>query len=181
MKSRNRDQGNIQYCFESKQTDQVHKTQPKKQQTTSFYTHLLLKKKVNKLQQALVVTTFPPQFLPLKTHASCDLENICGKLGLNNKNFEQQQHLTEGNPSFAFSQTLKSPVEEVLELMRLPINTTFRSRQDCSRNSTETEVILLGLVPVHPGFLPSIWESKTREKIWALHTSGKQAPLAMLY
>ncbi|KAK4811561.1 hypothetical protein QYF61_016020, partial [Mycteria americana] len=60
------------------------------------------------------------------THASCDLENICRKLGLNNKNFEQQQQLTEGNPSFTFSQTLKSLVEEVLEPTRLPTNTTFR-------------------------------------------------------
>lgn len=136
---------------------------------------------MNKPQHGLVVTTFPPEFLPFKMHASCDLENICRKLGLNNKNFEQQQHLTEGNPSFTFSQTLKSLVEEVLELMRLPMNTTFSNRQDHSKNSTETAVILLRLVPRHPNFLALIWEGKTQEKIWGLHTSEKQAPLAMFY
>jgi len=99
-------------------------------------------------------------------HASCDLENICRKLGLNNKNFEQQQHFTKGNPSFAFSQTLQSLVEEVLELVRFPMNTTFRRRQDCRTNSTPTAVILLGLVPGHPKFLASIWDDKTWEKIW---------------
>lgn len=125
--------------------------------TTRFYTHLLLKNKKSKLQHT-PVSTFPPLFLPLQIHASCDLEIICGTLELKDKHFEIQQQWTEGNPS-DFSHNLKSPARG--EVTRIPMDTPFRSRPDCSRNSTEASVILAELVPEHPNFLVSICESKT--------------------
>lgn len=100
------------------------------------------------------MSTFPPYLVPLQIHASCNLEIICGKLGLNDKNFEIQQQWTEGNPSSDFSHNLKSPAKG--ELTRLPMDTPFRSRPDCIRDSNEATVILEGLVP-----LISSWESKT--------------------